>query len=309
MSEKDITIEYSRFDGYSQVIDDAGKVLGFIDNRTGEAIDAVTVTMPAVTKLETQQETEKKKRFADRDWRRRNRRADHISLGGVIMATCRENQFETLTPQDTARLVYLASYMDSDGVLKKKRTAAIKRSDLQEVLHLSRTATFHFWNAVKDKFISELSAGELKILDCFFKGELRGERERLTKVFIRNVRQLYRMTPTSQHVYLGYFFQVLYHVNVEYNILCKNPTEDYLYDVEPLTIQEFCEKAGYDQSQASRLRRACKKLQFWCDGRLQRLCAFVSNGVIDGEYMILNPHIIYAGTDYKAVEAYGLFFK
>ena len=99
----------------------------------------------------------------------------------------------------------------------------------------------------------------------------------------------------SHHVYLGYFFQVLYHVNVEYNILCKNPMEDYLYDVEPLTVQELCGTLGYNANQARRLCKACRALQFECEGRLQRLCAFVTNGIIAGEYIILNPHIIYGG--------------
>ena len=152
------------------------------------------------------------------------------------MATCRERQFETIAPQDTARLVYLASYMDNDGILRKNKSTFIRHSDLSDLLQLSRTAVFHFWNAVKDKFIVELPTGELKILDCFFKGPLHGDNGRLTKIFIKNVRQLYTATPTRQHVYLGYFFQVLYHINVEYNILCKNPYEDFLEDVEPMTI-------------------------------------------------------------------------
>lgn len=308
MENKECQIEYSRYDGYDQITDGNGEIVGFVDKSTGEAMGTINVSMPPGSKVDTPQSIEKKKQFAKRDWRRRKRRTNNI--GGFIMATCRERQFETIAPQDTARLVYLASYMDNDGILRKNKSKFIRHSDLSDLLQLSRTAVFHFWNAVKDKFIVELPTGELKILDCFFKGPLHGDNGRLTKIFIKNVRQLYTATPTRQHVYLGYFFQVLYHINVEYNILCKNPYEDSLDDVEPMTIQEFCRMMEYDVSKAHRLRKACDALCFSCNGRVQHLCAFVTNSrYINGEYMILNPNILYAGTDYEAVEVYGLFFK
>ena len=86
--------------------------------------------------------------------------------------------------------------------------------------------------------------------------------------------------------------------------------EENIKRIRPMTIQQFCEKIGYDASNAHRLRKACEALCFECDGRIQHLCAFVTNSTyIKGEYLILNPHIIYGGKDYRVVESLGFLFE
>ena len=320
MENKECQIEYSRYDGYDQITDGNGEIVGFVDKSTGEVLDTQKesyMDMPQGTLLLTPLEQQRRKEYFSRDERRVMRRTDHFKLGEFVMATCRKNQFDTITPKDTARLVYLATYMNEKGILVKGRNsqAFIRRSDLPELLSVSRSTVFHFWNAVKDRFIVELPTGELQILDCFLKGKQRKINERVTKVFVENIRRLYRLTPTSQHVHLGYFFQVLYYINIDYNILCNmddldDAKEENIKRIRPMTIQQFCEKIGYDASNAHRLRKACEALCFECDGRIQHLCAFVTNSTyIKGEYLILNPHIIYGGKDYRVVESLGFLFE
>lgn len=62
MSEKDITVEYSRFDGYDQVTDSAGEIIGFVDNSTGEYLASVNIDVPSGSLILTPQEQQQSKR-------------------------------------------------------------------------------------------------------------------------------------------------------------------------------------------------------------------------------------------------------
>ena len=144
----------------------------------------------------------------------------------------------------------------------------------------------------------------------FFIGKQKRINERLTKIFTQKVRALYRSTPTKQHVYLGYVFQLLYCVNIQYNIICSNPLETTLDDIDPLTVKEFCALIGYDEGQSSRIEKTYSKIMFPCGDHKECFCAFVHLGCNTGDTrIVINPRIFYAGTRHEEVQALGLFFK
>ena len=97
-------------------------------------------------------------------------------------------------------------------------------------------------------------------------------------------------------------------INIEYNMLCKNPLEENLDDVEVLTVKEFCEIIGYDYSQISRLANIYKQITFDVKGRQERFCSFVTDGLdLANGQIFVNPRILYSGTDYVKVQVLGKF--
>jgi len=62
MKENEIAISYSRFDGYSQITDSNGEIVGFIDKSTGEYLASVNIDVPSGSLILTPQEQQQSKR-------------------------------------------------------------------------------------------------------------------------------------------------------------------------------------------------------------------------------------------------------
>ena len=130
------------------------------------------------------------------------------------------------------------------------------------------------------------------------------------KIYIEAVRNLYRATPVSNHKQLGYIFLMLPYINIQYNVLCKNPYESDIAEIEPLTVREFCELIGHSYSTVARLREAYSRIRFEIDGQQELFCAFVYDGSsLDDARIFVNPHVFYSGTDPERVEVLGHFCK
>lgn len=272
-----------------------------IDVETGEVV-------PGIQMIDEDDRRRRKFYFAKQN-DRTIRRRDHLSLGEFYMTSCHKNQFDGLKPQDVARLVYLATFMDYDCVLKDNDNH-LTVDDLPKLLEVSPKTFERLWAKIKGRYIVESEDGTLTVVSGFFRGKQKHIKERLTKVFIQKLQALYRNTPKSKRRLLGYVFQLLYHVNVEYNVLAKNPLETELELVEPITVKEFAAMIGYDESQVSRLEKAYSAVTFMCNGRLQHFCAFVDHGKnTEGRFVVINPRIFYAGKCHEQVDVLGLFFR
>jgi hypothetical protein len=131
---------------------------------------------------------------------------------------------------------------------------------------------------------------------------------RYQQFYRRAVRQLYHATPVSKHGHLGQIFQILPFVNIEYNIVCRNPMETKLDKVKPLTLDEFCALVGYDPTQRGRLLRDYDAIRFDVDGRAERFCSFVTSGAdLTTARIFVNPHILYHGRHPQQVQILGKF--
>lgn len=62
MKENEIAISYSRFDGYSQITDSNGEIVGFIDKSTGKYLASVNIDVPSGSLILTPQEQQQSKR-------------------------------------------------------------------------------------------------------------------------------------------------------------------------------------------------------------------------------------------------------
>lgn len=273
-----------------------------IDVETGEVVLGIQMT--------DEEGRKRRKFYFDKQNDKEIRRKDHGPLGCFYLATCRSNQFDGLAPQEVTRLIFLASYMGFDGRLMLTERTPMTVSDLQEVLHLSKSTTCRFWQAVKDRFILEQANGSLLVTSLFLRGRVKGVKERLTKFFVDGVRLVYQHTSVSQHKALGYVFQILELMSVEFNILCSNPSETDLRAVQPISIKEFCKLAGYDASQSTRLVRSLSNIKLPINNSEQHLFALVSIGNMQNDqYIVVNPRILYGGHNHEKVDVLAAFFR
>lgn len=143
-----------------------------------------------------------------------------------------------------------------------------------------------------------------------FRGKQKNIDQRLTKIFIQKLQNLYRRTKVTQHKHLGHVFKMLSCINIQYNVVCENPYETDWSEVRPVTLKQFCRMIHYDESQAARLKDIYGEITFEVNGKQQYFCAFVTTGrEANNPYVIVNPRIFYAGTHPYQVDFLGMFFK
>lgn len=316
MDEKNVQREQGvSCDIYTFTTNDIGKTIA-INNRTGEVHETTRPILPVGTRFILPEELEAIRERKKRQAGSQERRDTSRKLGDFYFVKG-EQEFPDLSPQTLARLVYLETYIGYADKTDKKRNKLMKtqktqmrREDLPEVLGLSDTAVYEFVREVSPAYIMEDDAGFLySNAEIFVRGALkRREYTSYQKFYRDGIQKIYRSVEKSQHRYLGYMFQMLPYINVEFNILCHNPDETDLDKIHPLTIGEFCNEIGFDVSHLNRLKNTYSKLRFDVDGKQVRFCAFVTDGGERKDMRIfINPRVLYAGTNYDKVEILGAF--
>ena len=284
-----------------------------MNNRNIYPIDITTGEIVPGISMQDAEDRKRAKIFADlrrqKSFEQFLRKQDHKALGSYILSERKANQFKELDPQDVARLVYLAAFLDLDNNLIY-RGRYIRPNDFVKLLGVSEATAKRFWRNVRGTYIIEDKDKKLTFCRTLFRGKDRSKNSKLGKVFIKSLRNLYKNTPVSKHKYLGYVFMLFEYVNTEYNILSWNPDEKELESVNPMTIKQFCEVIGYDPQHSSLLEKVYREIKFPTkNGQVQHLCAFVSTGNSSDNYIVLNPRIYYAGSDHEKVDTFALFFK
>lgn len=284
-----------------------------VNLKTGEVTDAIHALIPPGSAIITPED------FAAHNKRKRQQREFFLKKQvmkplGKFCFLAINSSLNCLPPATAARLIYLSSYLryGTDCLYVTQRTP-MKVSDLPKVMGLSDSTIYRFLEEVCPSFLSADDNGDLHINTSVFRRGALPQRDGLgafQKVYIEAVRNLYRATPVSNHKQLGYIFLMLPYINIQYNVLCKNPYETDIAHVETLTVREFCNLIGHSYSTVARLREAYSRIRFMVNGQQELFCAFVSDGSsLDDARIFVNPHVFYSGTDPERVEVLGHFCK
>lgn len=218
-----------------------------------------------------------------------------------------------LKPQTAARLIYLASWLTYDNNYLKINNVKMTRGKMQELMRL-RDRTF-------TNFLKEVTTAGYLIKDndsyrlndeIFKKGEIKldapPDKKRFVRMYIKGIRELYRMTPQEKHANLGYIFKLIPYVSRKYNIICHNPLETDKDKVVSMTVGEFCKAIGYDETHASRLIKIYDSITFKVDGKEAYFCGYRYAPQKKNMRFYVNPVIFFAGDDYELVEILEILF-
>lgn len=282
-----------------------------INNLTGKTVNTCTVVVPSGSKIYTPEDIEARQLRLEREAKKAIIRKANQHKPRFFFVRA-ESEFQDLTPATVTRLIVLGTYCAYDGRLILNNRTPMKRSHLKEVLKLSDAAITNFWREVSPKYVTEHD-GYLYLSDrrTFIRGNLpKYGHDYWIKFFITAVRTLYKKTDTSNHKHLGYIYQLLPFVNVEHNILCRNVFERDVEDIEPITLLELCDLIHYDCRNLYRLLQIFRRIKFKVNGREELFCKFVNDDVnISKSYIIINPRVLYSGSNTKAVENFGTLCK
>mgnify|MGYP000001330861 FL=1 len=298
--------------GYEYFTNEDGSAMA-VNLKTGEVTEARQAILPVGSWIMTPEDiaAHNKRKRQQREFFLQKQTAGQL---GTFCFLAINNGFHGLHPSTAARLIYLSTFLryGTDSLYITKRTP-MKIADLQKVTGLSNATIRRFLDEVCPSYLTIDDCGDMHINTSVFRRGTLPKKDGLgayQKVYIEAVRNLYRATPISNHKQLGYIFLMLPYINIQYNVLCKNPYEPDIASIEPLTVREFCELIGHSYSTVARLREAYSRIRFAVNGQQELFCAFVYDGnSLDDARIFVNPHIFYSGTDPERVEVLGHFCK
>lgn len=222
-----------------------------------------------------------------------------------------ENALTEINPATVGRLAYLSTYMEyGNQLLVRSKNRPMLKSDLPDVLLISRDTANKFYNESKNAGLIEDHGSEgLYMNEVFFRDQTTDKNQ--IRLYRKTIQQLYKKTFPKYIKNFGYVVQLVSYINKEWNIISHNPLEKDSNKVQIMTMKELCEAIDYDYSHISRLNEALFGLAFDWNGRKQALCASIEFTTEEGKQkgLIVNPHLVFAGTDFKKVEGYGMFFR
>ena len=286
-----------------------------VHRATGEVLQGhYTEVFPGDIILSPDQQ-KARKRYMEELMRKAGRRTASRDLGKYFFIAGGQ-RFIDLKPQTATRLIYLQTFCDfaeeKGNRLKLNTKQDMRRADLQKVLGLSYDAARAFWKEVSPNYLTEDDYGLIfSNLDVFIRGKI-DSGSSYYRAYVRGVRKLYEETPKSKHKHVGYLFQLLPFVNIEYNAICWNPEEQYIEEIEFITLDEFCDLIDYDKSRRDRLLSIYKQLTFEVKDKhgvhRERFLSIVGDGLDKGKHrLFINPRVLYSGSDYKQVAILGRF--
>ena len=201
----------------------------------------------------------------------------------------------------------LATCLTFGGKLFDDNNNRVKKSSLKNIWDVSnRNSINETYNLLKEcNYIYETEEGYIMINeDIVIKGaidnleELKKENPRLTytRVFVDNLKEMYRGTESKQRKHLANLFKILPYVNYKYNVFCANPTETDKKQLELLDWTDLAKICGYNTDNASRLKKDLMKLKIY---GYDVIGQFETGS---GKTIKVNPKVYYAGDDSEDVK-------
>lgn len=316
-------VKFPQYPGFDEFLDDTGNKI-YRDKQTGKWVDCISVDMPVGGRVFTPQQVESQDSYRERGKQIEAGKAvvsqtrEYNSRSSFYFALSKDRRADKIKPQTLARVFFLATFLRyDDDKLYSKDGLPLTKKDVAELLRLGSNTFKSFWKEAVGKYIFEQEDGSITIIDEFFRGALAGrvspENQDIgyQQVFIKSLRELYWQTEPKKHRYLGYLFMILGQINWEYNILCWNPSESDRAKIQTMDLDDFCRSMGndgYTVNQRQRLLEAFRKLVFSVDKTTQYLCAYLEDHISKKFYLVVNPNVVYRGTDRTKVDGFGVLF-
>lgn len=191
------------------------------------------------------------------------------------------------------RIVYLATFANSDGLIIKDDGLHMKRKDIQSILRISKNTMPLFEKYMLEKNVLKKNDGKYYLSkDYLFKGKIekKSKNKRHVKMFIKTIRCIYETNPRD---YIGFELAISLFPQLKYNshFAFRDPRVDE-DDLEYLTVKEWLK--DYVPKRQRTLVKKLSELKF---DNGEYLFAFILVGSIDikDARIMINPAIGFFG--------------
>lgn len=188
---------------------------------------------------------------------------------GIIWLTLDDNMKNLIESNnyDICKLLYLSSLMSNNGkIVKRTRSnVAAKKCDLEVILGIKNYARKNFVRTMVRLGCIDQNDDGLYVNEYLFrKGnlpsnfveEVRSSGGTIFRAYSTSVCELYwKKTSRGDSIAFRYLMRTLPFIHHEYNILCFNPDEQELEKIIPMKASDFCDQAGYNRTDVTRIFR------------------------------------------------------
>jgi len=223
--------------------------------------------------------------------------------------TTMESRFPSLSKQDTARLMFLGTFVEwgSNRLQAPNGRQHYDKKALEKLVEMSTKRFNEFFRKLENEgIIEEKESGEIFMnQSVFYRGKLKDNEYDVSdldynKIFRKTVQDLYAEFKGRRLSQLANIYSVLPFLNFNTNIVCHNPEETSETLIKPMTLSELAEILGY--SDAHKLKRALETIKvnnnpvFWIPPNVHNKREL---------RIIVNPRVVFAGNSesLKAVKA------
>lgn len=225
-----------------------------------------------------------------------------------LQAKCEGSKIDT----HMIRFIQLATYSTFGGKLYDSNRNEIKKSSLSKIWDTtSRNSVNETYKLLKEcGYIYETEEGYIMINeDLIVKGAVEDFKKRrkkdadltYTRVFSKNVQDMYEGTEPKQRKQLANLFKVLPYVNFVHNVLCMNPTEIDHTKLEMLNWSDVARLCGVDENKnLTRFKNELFKLKVY---GIPVVGQFTSGDSQHNYKICINPKVYYAGNDIEDLKA------
>lgn len=270
-------------------------------------------TIKKGTILYDEQDQHMKELRKEKEAKRHQRRDLTNGYGGFVLMR-KTPLKKSISPQTLGRLTYLAvylSYKNDDNKLMLTERQPMYRQDLPQVLGLPERTVDRFVDEAKNAGILVVDKYGQLFMDgkTFFRGKAKNQKK--MRLYRKPIQQLYQKMSRSYDHYFGYVIALVPYINKEWNYVCRtrdNAEEKDLHKLDCMSIQDICELLDFDPTHSNRLVKKLKSIKFVWDEQEQALCNFIKE-IGSKEYnMIINPDILYMGSNSDQVKVLGKYF-
>lgn len=240
-----------------------------------------------------------------------------IENGGFIFAFFKqlkkiEERFPSLTKQDTARLMYLGTFIEweTNRLQSDNGKRAYTKKDLEGLVDMSIKRFNEFYRKlVNEEIIKESETGDLFMNPTvFYRGKLTNHEYDIndleyTRMFRQTVRDLYSEFKGRRLAQLAVIYSVIPFLSLHYNVVCHNPDETNEDLIKPMELGELTEILGY--SNTTVLKRTLNNIKV----KGQPVFAFMENPHDRRTWrIVVNPNAVFAGNG-EALKAVKVLFN
>lgn len=205
------------------------------------------------------------------------------------------------------RFIHLATYSTFGGKLFDSNRNRIKKSSLGNIWDTSsRNSINETYNLLIDcGYIYESEEGYIMISeDLIVKGaiedfkKLKNDDKDLTytRLFSKNIQDMYEGTNPKCRKQLANLFKVLPFINFKYNVFCANPTETDKTKLELYTWTDLARLCGYDETNITKFKKELKNLKIHGFNTIGQF----SSG--NSYYICINPKVYYSGDNIDDID-------
>lgn len=244
------------------------------------------------------------------DQQRANRRLVRSNENFIFLAyeACKSLNIdidrEIFNQADITRIIYISSYISNDNRLMLTERTPMTKEKLSELMGLNDRVFKTFYNKLLSNNIL-IERDEYLYIDkkFMFFGRIRNHKYSFIRAYKSNIRLLYNRVPITKHKQLSILYLLIPFINIKYNTVSQNPFETDKDKVIPMTIEELSAYFEYN------LKSFISLIDFLSDLKDKDNIPIIKqvinkNKSTKDNSIIVNPRVIYAGSDYRDVEAF-----